>query len=109
MTKQDVKHTPGPWEWDDGYKDNWRINEASTGNALAIILGTADNLQPGQLEANASLIATAPLMLEALQEVEWFYNGRFEDFCTYCGRSKSKGHQDTCKIGTVLKAALREE
>jgi len=110
MTEQETKHTLGPWEWDDEYGDNWRVNEASTGNALAVVLGTADNLQPGQREANAHLIAAAPLMLEALQEVEYLrQGGDYIPACPACGRAKHdcRGHKDDCKLNAAIKTATK--
>jgi hypothetical protein len=56
-----TKHTPGPWvaETYDGFND---VRIESNNGPIAIV-GT------GKGEANAALIAAAPEMLEALEEL----------------------------------------
>ncbi len=77
MLEKTVGHTPGPWEWDGEMPgpSKWRINEAGTGNCLAMVVGTADNLKPGQQAANAQLISACPEMLAALKRVRKGYGG----------------------------------
>ena len=68
MKTTQAKHTPGPWYVEqDG--DAWKINSDECGIALvhdpiAIELDRAD-----EIEANARLIAAAPELLEALDEL----------------------------------------
>lgn len=60
-------------------------------------------------EANANFIAAAPLMLEALQKVEWvkvYHQGDFYLECPSCDEPKQTGHNDDCKIDAAIKAAI---
>lgn len=55
-----MKHTPGPWKWD----------QPSVFNAAGIpIAHIFNHLDPKEKEANAQLIASAPDLLEALKSV----------------------------------------
>lgn len=71
---KDTKHTPGPWICTGGRSvvDNLLISEQQdTTFSLAVI---PNKYRPKALnEANAKLIAAAPELLEALQELinEW--------------------------------------
>jgi len=67
------KHTPGPWKAQlrDGYGGQWEVERqwevVATGETERWI-ADADSLT-GCDEANARLIAAAPELLEALQEI----------------------------------------
>ncbi len=61
-------HTPGPWHASKaGHHTIWAANEV-----LITDCDTLDPRQPptDQTQANARLIAAAPLMLEALENIE---------------------------------------
>jgi hypothetical protein len=65
-----VSHTPGPWsvgEWDDR-TNGWSIN-APSGIASALYLGGT-----APAKANARLIAAAPELLAALEEITRYYS-----------------------------------
>lgn len=60
-----MKHTPGPWE-----ASQWRVCH-SVGGDIGVICDTANNAKTRTEEnmANAKLIAAAPELLEALEEL----------------------------------------
>jgi hypothetical protein len=65
-----TKHTSGPWERDDLLLPNGRPVIARTAGNIPISATTDDWLgQPGEDEANACLIAAAPELLEALEDL----------------------------------------
>lgn len=72
------KHTPGPWEWQDG-------EEALVGPKHVVMLETNYGLTfakypGGEIEkANARLIAAAPDLLEALELADCVLSGRNMD------------------------------
>ena len=58
-------------------------------------------------EANSRLIIAAPMLYEALEEVQWW--GTVKDqICAFCGRSKESGHDESCIVGNALRAARGE-
>ena len=58
------KHTPGPWRaWHDSYG---RFQIMAGGLPLS---PSRDGAQPGEGEANAALIAAAPVLLAALTHI----------------------------------------
>ena len=62
------KHTPGPWKWEEGYfglngKGGQKVLHFEDHEGLYL---DATNEQQ---HANARLIAAAPVMLEALEEI----------------------------------------
>ena len=70
------KHTPGPWTKVD---HNWSQTSIVTRNRTICRLDITDEATEeteqalaGEAEANANLIAAAPQMLEALEELEPF-------------------------------------
>lgn len=61
-------------------------------------------------EANAALLASAPGLLMALQDVEW--GGSYRDeggvevhTCPWCGREKDMGHDWSCGLAMVIARA----
>ncbi len=63
-----TEHTPGPWRASKaGHHTIWAANE--------VLIADCDTLDPrqpptDQIQANAHLVAAAPLMLEALENIE---------------------------------------
>ena len=61
-----TQHTPGPWTVDEPHQ----VFAESVGEYVAITKVEEWNaLPPNQVEANARLIAAAPCLLDALQEL----------------------------------------
>lgn len=110
------KHTPGPWtaeKWghkSDTYGTGWSIRPYNhktgemTGFQLAVVDGddyplAQTNAMGGTSEANARLIAAAPEMLRALEEIrsetqDWF-NDEYTSTADYADA-----------VGTIVKAAI---
>jgi hypothetical protein len=63
-----AKHTPGPWAVSDERHGNFYVRDAA-GQQL-IWLGNSSRFKPGENGANARLIAAAPELLEALENIE---------------------------------------
>lgn len=61
-----TKHTPGPWEATSGYSPEVRAGEALICAPKARTDGIGGQ-SLGEIKANASLIAAAPDLLEALK------------------------------------------
>jgi hypothetical protein len=69
-TKVETKYTPGPWMVDGGYVIS--KTETLPGGASVIIADPFEHemfVDNRQLDANAKLIAAAPDLLEALQDI----------------------------------------
>lgn len=52
----------------------------------------------------------APIMLEALQEVEWvkvYHQGDFYLECPSCDEPKQAEHNDDCKLNAAIKTATK--
>lgn len=67
----DTKHTPGPWEaintgphWNNDKISNWTIQYGDSGEHIV------DHVYS---EEDARLIASAPALLEALEDIVWRY------------------------------------
>jgi hypothetical protein len=69
-----AKHTPGPWsvQGDDRPGMQWNRHIHSSPNVAVCFMAHSDGKDNARDEANASLIAAAPELLEALQEVVAF-------------------------------------
>jgi len=68
------KHTPGPWRaWHDSYG---RFQIMAGGLPLS---PSREGAQPGEGEANAALIASAPDLLAACEEAAWAIESYCED------------------------------
>jgi hypothetical protein len=104
-----TKHTPGPWFWTAPRKvgehhpagsvyevrANYSLDDKWRGYVTGVLAGSAN------AEANARLIAAAPDMLAALQEVEWIFDGE-EDI------TNNGGPNNAMKALQVVRAALRK-
>ena len=65
---ENLKHTQGEWNVSKhGNNDSFGIYAEGNGNDLAIVKG--GNEEGGEAEANAKLIAAAPKLLKALQDL----------------------------------------
>lgn len=112
-------HTPGPWRV---LPCNSRVEEIVTNRSLAngrvelVRVAEVRLINAGQ--ANARLIAAAPLMLEALKALEWSGVDAIEAVtfrsCPSCGapefalddEPREHGqHMQDCKLGAAIAAA----
>jgi len=50
----------------------------------------------------------APLMIEALQEIEWGPDLERRRFCISCRAFREHGHKSDCKLNAAIKAATSE-
>lgn len=77
MTTKKAQHTPGPWKV-SRTGEELQISAISTPGYFAVIRGACAGAHE-QGEANARLIAAAPELLEALEElVGWLAEARLE-------------------------------
>ena len=97
-----MKHTPGPWdvyihdEWSNYYGNishNWQENGMNYTRTIATILKYASE---EERQANASLIAAAPELLEALQS------------CIKCLTMDSDMEEDFSPEITLAKNAIKK-
>jgi len=117
MNKQQPKHTLGPWRVEEtggapmvvaGERGSVKERRTSTYREIAQVRYYFGSEDVSLAEANAGLIAAAPLMLKRLQEMEWSASQEYIEFCVACGRRKSSGHARNCKTAAVIKEALGE-
>lgn len=74
-TKEQAKHTPGPWILDEyGPEFTMRtVRGKSLGGGTEVAIITTGSYSDEVEEANARLIAAAPELLEACKQAEWQY------------------------------------
>lgn len=99
------KYTPGPWQAREFCDSQWWVEVK--GEPYHFICLTSQ----GNDEANAKLIAAAPLMLEMLKKAEWVESAARWDhpalLCPICeGVQKEGGHASDCALNAVLKSLL---
>ena len=99
-----MSHTQGPWKVDKNHKgfvDIRRDVDSYTSD-----IATVWDFYVENYESNASLIAAAPDMLEALEEVmgELDVEGLP---CPLCGRDLTIGHRRNC-IWHVVESAIKK-
>jgi hypothetical protein len=104
------KHTPGPWDVSpfNGITgpDRWYIAKCCKPKNTP--------KSPDEIKANEYLIAAAPDLLAALQEVEWVrrvsacgYDVGYQ--CPWCKASQVNGHTDDCKRQAAITKAMGGE
>lgn len=62
-----AQHTPGPWSHTQAFMSSWDIRRPD--GTQMYFLGASTSIEKGEHEANARLIAAAPLLYESLREV----------------------------------------
>ena len=72
--KTPTTHTPGPWKMGSNWQNIW-----AQGRLVAEV--TPGNCEPGELKANARLIAAAPELLRSVEDL----TNRFECCLIYSG------------------------
>ena len=100
-----MTHTPGPWSVDSSMiSTGWVLVTKSNGDIVADIPPTVSIKMPAL--SNAHIIAAAPDMLEALEEVmgELDVEGLP---CPLCGGSAASGHKYNC-LWHVVNAAIKK-
>lgn len=66
--KANETYTPGPWHW-NRHQSDWWITEHTSDLTICNLLEHVSVLGKNQTEANARLIASAPELLAALEEL----------------------------------------
>ena len=82
-------HTPGPWSYkygngDEFHQGQWYNIESENGNVLQFPYRVGEEKEK-EFEANAKLVAAAPVLLEALQSA----NNYFIDLQNKCALTNS--------------------
>ena len=72
----DTKHTPGPWVWDSHYDDLRPLWYSEMSQGCGYLSWDNDETR----EANAHLIAAAPDLLEALDDLWSWVRNWYPDF-----------------------------
>jgi len=105
MTADTVKHTRGPWQYRQRENDDWGFVRSADGWLVAVAkdssvpfkaYGAYRERKEDPFEANARLIAAAPELLLALQELLDAYSKPDERLCCDgrdCGCMGSTVHQ----------------
>ncbi|MCP4948876.1 MAG: hypothetical protein GY923_15375 [Aestuariibacter sp.] len=65
-----MKHTPGPWRFDDDYHPCVGTDEGENSREIADVRDVYPNYDDSERVANARLIAQAPRMYELLLEIQ---------------------------------------
>lgn len=129
-----MKSTPAPWKavFDssggyDGMSSAWAIQGSKeiplyptgTRREVVAVIDCVDYEDTGSewcassptAEANARLIASAPLMLKELQKLEWILTAAYPAYCPRCGKVEPEDgtHRDYCTLDAAIKAATGEE
>lgn len=68
-TNQPPEHTPGPYYAKQSCEGLWEVAVSQEPFAQAVAFLTSGAFIPGTAEGNARLLAAAPAMLEALQDI----------------------------------------
>ena len=101
------KHTPGPWHSNPPKAQNpSRVSVTACSGFVRIYEAHLSQ----ETAANASLIASAPDLLNALRDVEWGGTERDEDgvevhACPWCGCEKDMGHDSGCGLAKAIAKA----
>lgn len=106
--------TKGPWEFvasgEYGYSVLWN---PETRDEILVTGGINDGDSPitwmGEelTDANRYLIESAPMLYEALQNLEYSDTGDC-GMCPRCGYLRPEGHDPLCPTGNALRAARGE-
>jgi len=121
MTKQKTGHTPGPWRVEEtvgapmvvaGERGSVKERRTSTYREIAQVRYYFGSEDVSLAEANAPLIAAAPLMLEELRKLEWLWitideAGNSHISCLSCLAFKKRhpNHFKNCTLAAAIKAA----
>lgn len=84
-----MRHTPGPWEIEDHYHFSYRWISGPKHSQLAqVVWCMEDEERSPECEANARLIAAAPMLLAALELIESAKDRGFGiDYAMGCARA----------------------
>jgi hypothetical protein len=105
--KTTLMHTPGPWiAVPNGEAFNLQRESA---RHHAILVGMNYN-KPGELEANARLIAAAPELLEALEAMTgWAHHGEESDPFFFSAENAPSYQADDAKAMALIKKLRGEK
>ena len=110
------KWTPGPWNAID-CGTGWVVGprEADSDDYIADVHLHTHGISDESAEANANLIAAAPMLYEALDAIEWALVEYREDSnglvgcCPSCEESVNEGHEVGCQLAAALARARGEK
>ena len=99
-----MTHTPGPWKVDENHKGF--VNIRRDVDFYTSDIATVWDFYAENYESNAHLIAAAPEMLEALEEVVALTENL--PVCPFCGAVKEvQKHSPDC-LSHEIEAAIRK-
>lgn len=94
----------GPWEVEYVYADNSGEGVIYV-TAGSVVVWVGDAYKARDV-AMAHFIAAAPLVYEALEDVEWTTARCDVDArCPMCGNTRAQGHWEQCELAEALAAA----
>lgn len=95
----------GPWEIEYGHADNSEDGVIYVTSARDFVVWVGDAYKARDV-AMAHFIAAAPLVYEALLDVEWTTARCDVDArCPMCGNTRAQGHWEQCELAEALAAA----
>lgn len=103
---QKTKHTPGPWVVENGLQV-WKSGHNTVESPRICTFKNAalpvEQISYVEMEANARLIAAAPDLLEALKEIEKWYDA-IENRPSLCGLGHEKYGKE--ELPKIIRAAI---
>jgi hypothetical protein len=102
------KHSPAPWSITSLGPEMWICQaNPSKQSVCDMPSGMLSSVHPGEVMANALLIAAAPEMLAELLKVEWANEHTPNSHCPSCDNIKEygEGHKDDCTLAAAIARA----
>lgn len=94
-------HTPGGWNVaSTGEYGVQKLITAEDGSLLAIV-GAFPDSDPGEVEANARLMAASPAMYERLRAMREYLESFFEEYAKLDYATKMRIAESTCPIARL--------
>jgi hypothetical protein len=111
--------TPGPWKWTSESENNELVDLVSATDGTAVLSSSGAYGYESAIavsDDNAQAIAALPLLIEALEAVEWIDDTYIDPdrppedslVCPFCEHIKPYGHSQECRLAQALAAAKGE-